>query len=277
MKIINHRLYHDDNTPYPFRPTPNMSKTLKPEYLIMHYTASSNAEDAIRWLTNSRVKASAHLVIARDGNITQLVPFDTRAWHAGRSSWQGLSGLNKYSIGIELDNAGPLTRSYNGQWLTWSNDPINDDQVTELLVHKNENVLRHWHMYSKEQLLVAREVAVLLREHYHLKDIIGHDDVAPGRKIDPGPAFPMESFRSSLFGRVNDESDEEVFYTTVTLNIRTGPGTQYETLSAGPLPRGTRVVLLAGSGSWKQVDVLGEVRGVIDIQGWVHKRFIEPI
>jgi len=108
MKIIRHRLRKDDGNPYPFVPSPNKGGKAEPKYLVMHYTATPDLEVAIRSLINPKRKASAHLVIGRDGSITQLVPFDRVAWHAGASSWDGLKGLNRYSLGIELENAGKL-------------------------------------------------------------------------------------------------------------------------------------------------------------------------
>ena len=115
MKIENHRLVHDDGTPFPYVESPNVSGVLHPRYLVIHYTAAASAQRAVEWLTNINSNASAHLVISREGEITQLVPFDTVAWHAGASSWEGLEGLNKYSIGVELDNAGRLSYK-NERW-----------------------------------------------------------------------------------------------------------------------------------------------------------------
>jgi N-acetylmuramoyl-L-alanine amidase len=274
MKIINHRLHDDEGQPYPFHPTPNMSnRDVKHIYLVMHYTAGPSAEQAVNWLTNPQAKASAHLVIGRDGSIAQLVPFDKVAWHAGRSSWQGLEGLNNHSLGIELDNAGPLNHGADGRWYAWFGDIYSDEAVIEA-THKHEVKFRGWHMYTRHQLYIALEVANLLITYYQLEDVVGHDDIAPGRKIDPGPAFPMNSFRSRLFGRLETNAQEEIYRTVVTLNIRSGPGTQYETLAAGPLPTDTRLQILGSEGLWKQVDVLDEVRGVMDMQGWVHGRFI---
>ena len=109
MRIEDHRLILDDGSPADFVATDKMSGQLDHRYLVMHYTAGGSADGAIRTLTDPAVKASAHLVIAADGEITQLVPFDRVAWHAGVSSWQGLTRLNGHSIGIELDNAGMLT------------------------------------------------------------------------------------------------------------------------------------------------------------------------
>ncbi len=110
MRINNHRLIADDGTPVRYVETPNKGGLMTPEYLIMHYTAGSSAEGSVSWMCNPAAKAAAHLVIGRDGSLTQLAPFNRITWHAGKSEWEGRSGLNGFSIGIELDNAGKLER-----------------------------------------------------------------------------------------------------------------------------------------------------------------------
>lgn len=277
MKLINHRLYHDDDEPYPYRETPNRSGVYTPRFLVMHYTAGSGAEQSINWLTQTRAKASAHVVIGRDGDITQLAPFNIVTWHAGVSHWKDYKGLNKYAIGIELDNPGPLSRAGN-EWVSWFGGRYESTEVIEA-VHKNRSTLQGWLLYSQAQMESTLELSELLVEAYGLEDVIGHDDIAPTRKTDPGPAFPMQSFRSRLFGRPESSSDEDeqVFETTANLNIRTGPGSQYQVLPGSPLPRGTHLDILDESGSWLQVDVLDEVNGTIDLEGWVHGRYVRPV
>lgn len=273
MKIINHRLCKDDGSPYRFVESPNSKGALQQEYLVMHYTAGRNAEESVNWLTNSASKASAHLVIGRDGIITQLVPFNKKAWHAGSSSWEGRVGLNSYSIGIELDNAGPLQR-HSGRWRAWFGDEYDDSDVIEA-VHKHETQMKGWHIYPTVQIEAALEVGSLLARNYQLRDVVGHEDIAPGRKSDPGPAFPMNSFRARVMGR---EDEEEVKYeTTTNLNIRTGPGTQYSPIPGSPLPTGTKVEISKREGNWAFVDVLAVVNGVMDMEGWVHSRYLKRI
>ena len=101
MKIANHRLVDGDTVT--FVDTANQSSGIRPLYLVMHYTAGLGLDGAVAWLSNPAAKASAHLVIGRDGRIVQLVAFNRKAWHAGLSRWGDLEGLNAYSIGIELD------------------------------------------------------------------------------------------------------------------------------------------------------------------------------
>lgn len=271
MRILNHRLCKGDGSPYDFVRSPNQGGVIQPEYLIMHYTAGRNAESSINWLVNPGARASAHLVIGADGGITQLVAFNREAWHAGRSRWAGRVGLNKFSIGIELDNPGVLTRRVSG-WFTYWGDPVDDNNVVEA-VHKNGGALQGWHTYSGEQLEAAMEAANLLVQRYGLKDVLGHEDVASGRKIDPGPAFPMRSFEARVIGRKDD--DPEVFETLVDLNIRLGAGTQHEKLPISPLPAGTRLEVVAQQGAWRLVDVLEPIKDETDIQGWVHGRYIQ--
>jgi N-acetylmuramoyl-L-alanine amidase len=273
MKIIDHRLCKDDGTPYPFVASPNIGDKIQHEYLVMHYTAGRTAAGAVQWLTNPAAQASAHLVIGRDGSITQLVPFDTVAWHAGASSWEGRVGLNRYSIGIEMDNAGRLTR-HADRWRAWFGADYADSEVIEA-VHKNETEPCGWHIYTPEQIEVVFEVATLLMQDYKLLDMIGHEDIAPGRKSDPGPAFPMQNLRARVLGR---RADEPALYETIdALNIRSGPGTEYGALEGSPLPTGTRLVILDRAGVWALVDVQDTIEGIMDLQGWVHTRYIQRV
>lgn len=274
MKILNHRVVRDDGAPYAFRPSPNLGGPLAAQYLVMHFTAGRDAQSALICLCDKAAKASAHVVIGRDGAITQLVPFNRVAWHAGVSRWEGCEGMNRYSIGIELDNAGRLTRAGN-RWLSWFKVSYPDDEVL-VANHKNDPPGMPpcgWHTYSEAQIAAALEVATLLVGHYRLRDVLGHDDIAPGRKVDPGPDFPMASFRARLFGR--DQERRDVLVTTAVLNIRVGPSPAHAQLDASPLPAGTRVEALEKSGNWWRVEVLDTLGGDMDIEGWVHSRFLK--
>jgi N-acetyl-anhydromuramoyl-L-alanine amidase len=112
------------------------------------------------------LRVSAHACIFRDGAITQYVPFDRRAWHAGVSSYDGRERCNDYSIGVELEGSDTL--------------PFSDAQYASL----------------------AAMTGALLRRYPRLtpRRIAGHSDVAPGRKTDPGPHFDWARFRHSLEG-----------------------------------------------------------------------------
>jgi AmpD protein len=114
--------------------------------------------------TIAELKVSAHLFIERDGKVTQFVPFDARAWHAGSSSFAGVADCNNYSIGIELEGADEI--------------PFSEAQYCAL-----EKVTR--------QLLLTYPKLTPER-------ITGHSDVAPGRKTDPGPAFDWQRYRNAL-------------------------------------------------------------------------------
>lgn len=115
--------------------------------------------------------------------------------------------------------------------------------------------------------------AAIVRKYNSLRNVIGHDDIAPGGKEDPGPAFAMSSFRSAVMGREED-APREVLKTTEELNIRLGPGTQHNVLPASPLPEGTPVVVLETSRNWRFVEVLDTVNGLNDLEGWVHGAFL---
>ena len=273
MKIENHRLMHDDGTSCQFVPSPNMGDSLKHKYLIMHFTAGQSQHESVEWLSSRQAKASAHLVIGRDGGVTQLVPFDRIAWHAGASSWEGIEGLNKYSIGIELDNAGRLTRK-GEHWRAWFGADYDNSQVIEA-VHKFESQTCGWHAYTAEQISSALKVGGLLMEHYGLLNVVGHEDIAPHRKCDPGPAFPMASFRARLLGRAEDEAT--LYQTTTALNIRTGPGAQHSLLPGSPLAARTPVRFIAAQGHWWKVDVQGSAASIVDMDGWVNSQYLSRV
>ena len=106
FSIVNHRLMGDRVVH--LVSAKNTRRLEGPDMIVLHYTAGTSAESSALFLTRPDVSASAHLVIGRDGEVFQLVPFNIEAWHAGKSWYAGRGGLNHYSIGIELDNLGKL-------------------------------------------------------------------------------------------------------------------------------------------------------------------------
>jgi N-acetylmuramoyl-L-alanine amidase len=131
---------------------------VRPSLLIMHYTGMSSAEKAIDWLAREESRVSCHYVIDEVGLITQLVPENMRAWHAGVSYWRGETDINSHSIGIEIQNPG----HEDG----YPNFPPR--QMNAVIALAKDIVRRH----------KMKRGAVL-----------AHSDVAPSRKIDPGEKF----------------------------------------------------------------------------------------
>jgi N-acetylmuramoyl-L-alanine amidase len=127
---------------------------LRPDLVVLHYTAMADPQAALRVLCSPAREVSAHYLIERTGRVHALVDEARRAWHAGVGSWGGHSDVNSRSIGIELDNDGQ--------------SPF----VAPM-------------MLALETLLAE----ILARWHIPPKGVIGHSDTAPGRKIDPGPRF----------------------------------------------------------------------------------------
>ncbi|MEE9275600.1 MAG: N-acetylmuramoyl-L-alanine amidase [bacterium] len=278
MRIRDHMLEGEGVS---HRETPNRGGIITPRYLVFHYTAARSAESAVEWLCRPEARASAHLVVSREGGVVQLAPFDVRTWHAGRSRWRGEAGLNRCTIGVELDNAGRLNRA-GGRYLSWFQAEYPGEEVLRAR-HKNEGAAAFWHTYTEVQIGRALELARLLARTYALEDILGHEDIAPGRKSDPGPAFPLDSIRAAALGRADgedaegevEEEGEEgddgagLRVAAEALNIRTGPGTGFG-LAARPLPRGTRLNLLERRGGWSRVEPEDPPRA----EGWVATRFL---
>ena len=182
--IENHRLVGVD-----LYLTPNMGGSITPEYVIIHYTANASVDETFRHFLRSSSKASAHVIVGRDGQVIQMVPFDRAAWHAGESVWGGRPRLNGFSVGIEAVNFGYLTYR-NGKFFSHDGREVPEDQAVRL-AHKHDGKMRWWHAYTKVQVDACFEIARALYAHYHMAGVLGHDDVSPRRKQDPGPAFPM--------------------------------------------------------------------------------------
>ncbi len=268
LTLRNHRLAGEQVR---FQATPNLGGALAPRFLVFHYTAGSSAASAIATLCTHKPQGntSAHLVLARDGAITQLAPFDRITWHAGASQWMGVVGLNSASIGIEVDNAGPLSL-VGERYVAWFGREVPASEVT-LAAHKHGGPVRPWHAYTSLQIERCLELAELLVAHYGLTEVLGHDDIARGRKLDPGPAFPLGSIAARVLGRGGD-APARYRVTATSLNIRKGPDAAFEP-AAAPLKRGAVVALLEPGHRWSRV----EVDGPTDIEGYVNNLFIEPV
>ena len=144
-------------------PSPNHNERALPvSMLVLHYTGMADAASAIARLRDPAAEVSAHYLVDEDGQVVRLVPEDRRAWHAGRSSWRGVTDVNSASIGIEIVNPGHEI-GYR---------PFPAAQMSALVP------------------LVADIVA---RHHIRPGNVVGHSDIAPARKDDPGELFDWEA------------------------------------------------------------------------------------
>jgi N-acetylmuramoyl-L-alanine amidase len=271
MEIENHLLKDCD-----LHNSPNHGSKFsagEPDSIIIHYTAGSSAESSIRTLCNPEIQASAHLVVGRDGTITQLIPFDTVAWHAGRSSYQGRVGYNKYSIGIEIDNAGRLSKS-GSKFAAWFGRKYDADDVVKA-VHRNESKAEYWHAYSEEQITAVGEICQALIKNYPIDTILGHEEIAPKRKSDPGPAFPLDKLRDRMFmadRSLEDAEEPDIEFsgtglvTASKLNIRASSN-RGARIVVPPLAKGSSVKILDEKDGWYEVET--------KTTGWVKKDYVE--
>jgi len=172
-------------------------------FLVMHFTSGWGMDTTLDWWRQAGSKgACAHLVIDRDGSLVQCRPFNQTAGHAGASKWKDphtgiqFRDLNHCSIGIELCNVGELPRSTYPSAMPGplAGKPIPFVQAK----HKHGGRVQKWEVFPEKQIETARQVAAALVVRYKLDDVVGHDDIAPDRKTDPGPAFPMTAFREAL-------------------------------------------------------------------------------
>ena len=139
------------------------------KFIILHYTGMKKETLAIKKLCNSNSKVSAHYFIKNNGKLLNFVPDLYEAWHAGKSSWKTYKFLNKYSIGVEINNTG----------------------------HNHG-----YRKFKKKQIFTLNKLLRYLIEKYNInyKNILGHSDIAPDRKKDPGEKFPWKYLAKKKIG-----------------------------------------------------------------------------
>lgn len=181
-----------------FNPSPHHSSRKGQEIsaIIMHYTAGGSQAATVGWFRNPDAKVSAHYVVGRDGTVTQMVPLGQAAWHAGKSKIGDKSGINAYSVGIEICNWGPL-RQVDGQFINYTGRKY--DGPTPIQSEDG----RYWEPYTDAQYAALLKLCGYLIDQYNITHITGHSDIAipQGRKTDPGEAFQWEKFQKGLKNR----------------------------------------------------------------------------
>jgi N-acetylmuramoyl-L-alanine amidase len=184
-----------------FKQSPHYKSGRKKEVsaIVIHYTSSPTLDGTIAWFLNPKSKVSAHYAIGPDGTIVQMVKDEDTAWHAGRSLLYCEKHVNNFSIGIELVNWG-LLRKILGISFAWPEEYTRkyDIGLGDPVYSKGE----WWAPYPETQIKSCIKLCETLRAKHPAitaKRIVGHMDVSPGRKRDPGPHFPIE--------RIRDESN----------------------------------------------------------------------
>ncbi len=144
------------------RPSPNFDGRERPvSVIVLHYTGMKTAEAAIARLCDPDARVSAHYLVTEDGETVRMVAEGDRAWHAGRSHWRGMSHLNDVSVGVEIVNPGH----------EWGYRAFPEAQI---------------------RALVPLVAAIRERHDVPRANVVGHSDVAPARKEDPGELFPWD-------------------------------------------------------------------------------------
>jgi N-acetylmuramoyl-L-alanine amidase len=239
--------------------------------IVIHYTAGPSAQSAINTFKdpNARFKPSAHLVIDFNGGVIQMVPFNVKANHAGESEHLGRKWMNNYSIGIEIVNAGNLKKVGN-RYQAWYGRFYNEDEVI-VAKHKNRSKTEFWQIYTEEQIEIVGEICKALISCYDIKYIVGHDDIAPNRKTDPGPAFPMVKIQQLLLGNPRNDEETDSFQegltktvNATTLNIRREPNLKGKRIV---LYDEQQVQVVEESGGWAKVRTM--------VEGWVSSKYLK--
>jgi N-acetylmuramoyl-L-alanine amidase len=247
-------------------PSPNIGGTLtKPTIIVLHYTASGPGNDA-KYFQNVSAKVSAHTVVERDGKTSQSVAFNKKAWHAGKSVWRDKSNANDFSIGIEIDNWGLLEKRADGNYYSHAGTKIEPSGVF-VAPNKLGNG-KYWEVYSQAQKdAVYAQCEALVRAYPSIKEVVGHEDIAPRRKIDPGPALYdfITYCNNNLFngGRAGGPPAKDVRKITAS-NLSVRNDDRLDATRIGSLSKGETVNVLYDAGDWSLIEYNGGEAWVFD-------------
>jgi N-acetylmuramoyl-L-alanine amidase len=170
-------------------PSPNFDhRRAPPDAIILHYTGMQTGEAALQRMCDPASRVAAHYMVEEDGRVFRLVAEERRAWHAGLSYWRGERDLNASSIGIEIVNPGH----------DWGYRPFPDDQI-EAVIGLLDAIRGRWQVPDSR--------------------ILGHSDVAPTRKIDPGELFPWKRLAEAGHGLWYEPEPERIAALGAPLSI----------------------------------------------------------
>lgn len=290
---IDDHILTGDNISFRLSPnTPGRFQSGSPDTIVIHFTAGSSLASSVNVLTNADSGVSAHFVVGRNGDIVQMLPTNKIAWHAGESHYEGRSGLNQYSIGIELDNAGQLKARGDGTYESWFGEVYGENEVLAAQ-HANQQSIGYWHKYTEVQIARTLSICKALCSYYDISTVVGHEEIAPARKVDPGPAFPLQKFKALVLQSESDkwarESSESSSQREAhdqiqrdlaspvkrlanvganALNVRKGPDVSFGLVENG-LNKGEVLKVLEKRGEWAKVSYTKV--------GWVNTKYINEI
>nr|CAI3971173.1 amidase [Ochrobactrum phage ORM_20] len=275
MRVVNGKL--TDSVPVTSTQTITYHNTTKKSsgknkkrFIVVHYTAGNLYNDDVRQLSTGSAQVSCHIVIGRNGQVAQVGSFDDIQWHAGASTWKGINGLNSYSIGIELNNPGYLKPTGDGRTYLAHFGKKYDLYNDKLVLAKQPDVgsaTYGWLPYTEDQLEALKAVVEALRKAFPtIEEVVGHEQISPGRKQDPGLGIILEwKTMDELNGRIdrtdNDPSapgiDDLPWANRIVrdapsgLRIRSGMSTSSSII--GSLKNGEVIQTLWKSAEWLQL------------------------
>lgn len=287
--------------------TKHGGKLTAPKFIVLHFTAGWTTQGDIDTLAKSDRPASAHGVLSREGEWTQIVPFDTVAWHAGPSKSNGYVGLNNYSIGIEVSNIGYLKKLGPDLYQDEYGNRIHGDgnfyngkrrahsPPDEWHEHYNERLAKgtyYWEPFYEAQLDALEDlVRTILKTYPTIKYIVTHEEIdTRGWKTDinGGGAFPMKRFLALLNRAeapvapvnatiISTDPNRKDCNVTATINVADRAQCEIKQAAApgapvvGNLKSQTEVEVLQADPEWSLVKLLNGVKGWVKSTNLIFK------
>lgn len=222
-------------------PSPNFNERKLPiSMLVLHYTGMENGRVAVGRLCDPEAKVSAHYVVHEEGHIHQLVEDSARAWHAGVGNWRGVSDINSASIGVEIVNGG-----HNFPMADGSLPPFPNAQINAVIALCHSLIERH---------------------NIQPWNVLGHSDLAPDRKEDPGEHFPWAGLAAAgigLWAEFDPSPDKRLLFEPgerdrgVSITQQGLAQIGYDIAITGHFCDATRYAMIAFQRRWRPSDISG--------------------
>lgn len=205
MELVNHSLILTNQLTYEVADSGNgeavaiaerQPEVMESVDMILIKSGTNQLTHNTGYINGNNVESHAHILINRDGLVSQFIPFNEKIAHPIEGSWEGIKDLASKSVTIMFENYGRLVKQGEDYVSACGHTIETTDVFTG--IHQNEESLSYWQKFTESQIQLAEKIIRCLSSAYQVKYILGYEEVCPGLQTDPGPAFPLEIMRRKI-------------------------------------------------------------------------------
>jgi len=239
-------------------------KELRSVDMIIIKSTTNQVVNEAGYINGNETTSPAHVLIDRDGLVTQFIPFNKQTGHHLGGSWEGIKDLTSRSIIMVFENHGRLEKQADH---FISNQGVKIETTDVFTgIHQNEESLSYWQKFTENQVLIAEKIIRCLTSAYQVKYILGYEEVCPGLQTDPGPAFPLEIMRRKIMKEDIKEQPEDFNIRNIARQVDLSAIVGDEQVDDEERKEAKIVNIRRKSGGWYKVN--------IDLGGFIKEEWI---